>query len=368
MGYLGGGIFHWDPTIAWRVRALQPSHLVVGEGAWFALPDIADVVGPDCKLILRDVIWATLTSSPADTANKLFFLARDAGILGRVIAHGLNEEYSLAEAAAAWELAFIKRCHELGLPTICLNLAYGNDPPDVLREVAEKSDFVGAHCYDGWLDAEQRFIDDFYTSRRYTGAGQSIPDNHWPEWWDAAIRAKHIPTEVSVERKPERGRVGWQAEDGPSEQIVRIRILENIRRWKEDGLPGACWFTLGHSDTSWESYYPTLAQLRAWAAVSALVTQPPVQWNTETHANISVNTTTPATLQPESVPKNATIEVTMPTLDDLQAQLLAAQKALGDGKTRLSYTEQGSDIDRAFALIGDAYNLAEALKATPPNS
>jgi len=285
MGYLGGGVFHWDPTIAERLRLLQPSHLVVGEGAWFALRDIADSVGPNCKLILRDVLGATLTNQPSVIASRIEIAAKSSGVFEQCIAHGLNEEYSLASAAALWELAFIEHCHRLGLPTICLNLAYGNDPPDVLRPVAEASDFVGAHCYDGWIDAEQRFIDDFYTSRRYLGAGQSIPDNHWPAWWDASIRQKHIPTEVGVERKPERGRVGWSAEDGPSELAVRIRILANIDLWQRDGLLGACWFTLGHSDTSWESYYATDDQLRAWAAVPAIVNLAPVQVTSTSASN-----------------------------------------------------------------------------------
>src|SRR3972149_2841953 len=207
MGFLGGTLYHWDSVIADRVRALQPSHLMVGEGAWFALRDIADIVGPGCKLILRDVLGATLQNQPGVIASRIEIAAKSSGVFRQCIAHGLNEEYSQAEAAALWELAFIEHCHRLGMPTICLNLAYGNDPPDVLRPVAEASDFVGGHCYHGWIDREQPFSDDFYTSRRYLGAGQSIPDNHWPAWWGARIRQKHIPTGVGVERKPERGRV-----------------------------------------------------------------------------------------------------------------------------------------------------------------
>jgi len=364
MGYLGATIYHFDPTIAARLRLLQPSHLVVGEGAWFALRDIADIVGPDCKLILRDVLGATLTNQPGVIASRIEIAAKSSGVFGQCIAHGLNEEYSQAAAAALWELRFIEHCRNLGLPTICLNLAYGNDPPDVLRPVAEASDFVGAHCYDGWIDAEQRFIDDFYTSRRYLGAGQSIPDNHWPAWWDDSIRQKHIPTEVGVERKPERGRVGWSADDGPSETAVRFRIEENIQYWQRDGLLGPCWYTLGHNDRSWDSYYPTDDQLRAWAAVPAIVNLTPVPLRTETAGSATV---TIELFSPVAGTSPSNTGGAMPTLDDIAEKFLEIQRQADKAKApNATFEEMGRELDRIPELAGDGYNLVQALKATTP--
>src|SRR3990172_6200314 len=86
MGYLGATIYHFDPTIAARLRLLQPSHLVVGEGAWFALRDIADIVGPDCKLILRDVLGATLTNQPGVIASRIEIAAKSSGVFGQCLA------------------------------------------------------------------------------------------------------------------------------------------------------------------------------------------------------------------------------------------------------------------------------------------
>src|SRR3990167_10289119 len=192
MGFLGATIYHFDATIAARLRLLQPSHLVVGEGVWFALRDIADIVGPECLLILRDVLGATLTNQPSVIASRIEIAAKCSGVFEQCIAHGLNEEYSLAEAAAAWELAFIEHCHRLGMPTICLNGAVGNDPPDALRLVAEQSDYVGWHLYDFWDTDLQQFMNSVHSSRRYMRYS-------WPAWWP---RAKHIPTEVGIEAFP----------------------------------------------------------------------------------------------------------------------------------------------------------------------
>src|SRR3990172_8457695 len=276
MGFLGGTLYHWDSVIADRVRALQPSHLMVGEGAWFALRDIADIVGPGCKLILRDVLGATLQNQPGVIASRIEIAAKSSGVFGQCIAHGLNEEYSQAEAAALWELAFIEHCHRLGLPTICLNGAVGNDPPDVLRLVAEASDYVGWHCYDFWDTDLQQWMDRVHSSRRYAR-------DSWPAWWP---RHKHIPTEVGVEAFPPQGRAGWQGL--VQQDLVKYRILNNMVVWQRDGLLGACWFTLGSNDTSWESYYPTDGQLRAWAAVPAIVNPTPVPLPTETAGSATV--------------------------------------------------------------------------------
>ena len=333
MGFLGATIYHFDATIAARLRLLQPSHLVVGEGVWFALRDIADIVGPECLLILRDVLGATLTNQPGVIASRIEIAAKSSGVFEQCIAHGLNEEYSLAERAAPWELSFIRHCHRLGLPTICLNGAVGNDPPDVLRYVAEASDFVGWHCYDFWDIDLQQWMDRVHSSRRYAR-------DSWPAWWP---RHKHIPTEVGVEAFPPQGRAGWQALGIPAE-TVKYRIFDNISRWKEDGLLGSCWFTLGHSDTSWESYYATDDQLRSWAAVPVNPTPVPLP-----------------------TPNHSEPELAMPTIADVQEKLLEVHRTLNEAKEAPNFTAKGVLLDRAYAQVGDAYNLLQQMQATPPN-
>jgi len=208
---------------------------------------------------------------------------------------------------------------------ICANCeSYGNDPDEALRPVAEQSNYVGWHLYESWEDNFMQWGVDLYTSRRYDGIGLS--DNHWPSWWP---RRKHIATETGVERKPERGRVGWSADGGPSEANVQQLFLNLAAPWKDDGILGACWYCLAHSDDSWSSYYPTDDMLRAWSKAP----------------------------DPNPVPAQGGH---MPTLDDLREKILDVQRKLG-----------GASLERdqeAFAAAGDAVNLLDDIKkaASPP--
>jgi hypothetical protein len=245
---VGCTAYRWGGDVEAKVRALQPHFVVIGDGAWNDLSGEHGIIAAcpnDATFILRNMADNLIDWNVADVVNGMLQVAHRYPDIP-FVAHALNEAYQSEPAKAGqWEISFIDRCHDYGLRTICLNGAYGNDPFTILKVVAQRSDFIGWHAYDGWLETIEvpRFVDRIYTSRRYA--------SNW--LWD--YREKMIATEVGVEAYPATGhRRGWH-DMGLSEQVVADRMVENAHQWKRDGLLGACWFTAGHTEQSWDEGY-----------------------------------------------------------------------------------------------------------------
>ena len=336
MSLLGACVYAYGGEVEAKLRLLQPHFVVVGSGCWNDADAIAGACAPvQPLLILRDMTENLIDLAPetvmdrmATVANLLYYK--------KIAFHLLNEQYGDVERAKNWELRAITFAQ---VPTVALNGAYGNDPDNRFREVAEESTYVGWHLYDGWLEDQEQpdWVAREYTSRRY--AGGHLPDVNWPDWWP---REKHISTEIGVEKHPGTGqRRGWH-DIGLSEEVVKNRILANSMHWKVDGILGACWFTAGHTEQSWnEGYGITELMARAWAKAPA-----PNQYP-----------------NPDS-PTNGGdhLPTVKEMLDQIEAKGLAGQITLSAGKKAASYTEQGTQVDESFRLFGDVVNLARDAK------
>ena len=321
MSLIGCTIYRWGGDVEAKVRLLKPHYVVVGSGAWNDIDAIAGACAPVAPLIvMRDMTENLIDLLPEFVISEMAVVA-SRKFYRKVAFHLLNESYSDVEKAKAWELKAIAYCQKLHLPgTVALNGAYGNDPDDRFKDVAELSKLVGWHLYDGFRENGSGYVDRVHTSRRY------LRDS-WPRWWP---RNKHIATEVGIEAFPATGqRSGW-ADMGIPEATVSLRILENAVHWKADGLLGTCWFTAGHTEQSWnEGYGMTEAMARLWG---------------------------------EKGPEPNTEEENMPTLDDVGEQFLKIQRTLNEAKKAASFTVQGAAVDEVFAIAGDGYNMVQEIK------
>jgi hypothetical protein len=261
MGNIGYWLDRYDAEAAELLRLGEPPVVLVGTAAWDHVGEIHAACGTNPWVILRWVELHGNTTWPAEMVAER--LAREARRWPhiRCILHGLNEPdvsgIPACDAVVAWELTFIRRCHELGYPTICLNLAYGNPPGDEmemllrmqrLRPVHDASDWVGLHLYmhhdaGGWGDYR-------YYSQRY---------RLWPHWFDTG---KLISTETGVESP------GWRTQ-GLSEREVTRRMLENSRAWHNDGVAAAVWFLLANTSSDWDGYRPTREMVRRFVQEAA---------------------------------------------------------------------------------------------------
>jgi hypothetical protein len=323
---IGATTYTWNPAIEAKLRLLQPGHVVAGNGIWNDLPAIIAAC-PKATIILRNMEDDLIDWNVADVLGPMIAIAGRYPNT-RFIAHGLNEQYSDVPRAAQWEWAFIVGSHDYDLPTVCLNLAYGNDPHPQFKGIANASDYIGPHLYDGYMEdvvgPETQYVDRKYTSRRYASN------------WLADYTHKIIATEVGIESFPGTNtRRGWH-DMGLSEQAVTERMLENARIWAEDGLRGACWFTAGHTEASWdEGYGMTEAMARAWSRA------PEPKTNGGEELAISKQDLEAARLR-------------------VREEFLNVQRTLNAAKTNQSFEEQGKKIDSVFGVAGKGANVTDA--------
>lgn len=258
MSLLGCTLYRWGGDVEAKVRLLQPHFVVVGSGCWNDLPAVAAACPPGATFILRDMRDNLIEHDPEGVAEAMFQTASPYGY-NRFIAHALNESHSpFTQRANDWELRFIINCHDRGLKTICLNGAYGNDPDPRYKAVAGASDYIGWHLYDGYDESKQAYVDRIHTSRRYASN------------WLVDYVHKHIATETGIESFPGTGSRRGHHDMGLSEVAVKDRMMANAMEWYADGLLGACWFTAGHTEGSWnEGYGMTELQARAWSKLPA---------------------------------------------------------------------------------------------------
>lgn len=318
---MGATLYRAGGDVYELLRLLKPGHVVVGRDAWNNLQDIADACPLETKFILRNGPGPddTLDTPPTELAAPLIEMALRYPQL-KIVAHGYNEQHiDDPPKTAAQELRFIQKCFDYAIETICLNGPFGNDPSNLYREIAFASTYVGWHLYDLWSPTANDFVSDIWTSRRYLNA------NTWPSWWDAQIRAKHIPTEVGIEDG------GWR-KLGITEEKVRNRMIRNARAWKEDGLIGACWFTIASPDAARENYYATEAMLRYWAQYGPKIEGQAIGGGvTDTERNT------------------------------LREKILDVHRALNKGKSVITFRQLGDALEEAYEKVGEAVNYLDQI-------
>lgn len=301
-----------------KLRLLQPHFVVVGSGSWNDIDAIAGACGTNPLIIMRDMTENLIDLTPEQVMDNMAAVTARQFYKKRAF-HLLNENYiGDVERSKSWELRAINIAQA---PTVALNLSYGSDPDPRYKDVAEASEYIGPHLYDGWIEAENKWVDRIHTSRRYAAN------------WLNDYRHKIIATEVGIESFPGTGqRRGWH-DMGLSEGAVKDRLMANAMEWHADGLLGACWFTAGHTEQSWsEGYGLTELMARAWSRLPA-----PQQED-----NVAI------------------------TKQDLEAarikireEYLNVQRRHAAAKKNDSFTEMGAELESIFDLAGKGVNVTD---------
>lgn len=330
MSILGCTVYRWGGDVEAKVRLLNPHFVVVGSGCWNDLPAIAAACPRDCTFILRDMTEDLIAQDPERVSETIFRAASRNGLpYNRCVAHALNEQYTNAERARDWELRFITNCHDRGIRTVCLNLAYGNDPSPLFKPVADRTDLIGNHLYDGWIEGDPGdFVGRIHTSRRYAAN------------WLNDYRHKIMSTEVGIESFPGTGQRRGHHDMGLSEVAVKDRMMANAMEWYADGLLGVCWFNAGHTEREWnEGYGMTELMARAWAKLPA----------------------------PRKDDEGGDMALSKEDLERARVALrepfLNVQRVLNLAKTNASFEEQGKEIDGVFGVAGDGANEVDKVFA-----
>lgn len=330
---LGACVYRYGGDVEAKLKALQPHFVVLGNGCWNDVPAIAQACPVDCTFILRNMADNLIDWPIVDVVNGMLHIAHRYPYI-RFVAHALNETHmGNVQRTFDWEWAFVAKCHDYGLPTICLNGPYGNDPAPAYKRLAAETDYIGWHMYDGWQEelTSTSFVQRIDTSQRYRSN------------WLNDFRHKLLPTEVGIESFPGTGqRRGWH-DMGLSEQMVAERMVENAKLWHADGLLGAAYFTAGHTESSWDVGYGLTEGMATTIAQNAPLPHP--------HS-------------PKPPDENGGDQlITKADLDAAQRHIeekfFEVQRAWNAGKTNASYEEQGREVESIFGIAGDGVNVTD---------
>lgn len=311
-------LYAYGGHVAPKLGLLRPGCVLLGHDIWNDAIRIYNACGTAPWLILRWMDLNINVHTPEQAANFICAKARELMVLGvpKVLAHGLNEQYTNRLKARDWELRFIARCHDhWGIQTVCSNYPFANfddheaqDFKDVWRE----SDYNGPHRYD--LYENGAFHPRIETSLRYR------------KWRGYPIE-KDLCTEFGIEDG------GWQ-KLSVSPELMQERMLENVFLWKNDGARASHFFCMAHTnELKWGPYYALDSMYQYWGKNSP---------NFEPGGNVPV---------PQQL-----LDAMEKCLEGQREHNRALQSAVAGLKN------QGEILDSHPKRYGDIYNLLDEVK------